>query len=63
MVNIYLIRDLCKTHYFVLLNVVKDLYIAEIHNVRILHYVQKDSLKRFCKGLNSIFMQQICRIY
>ena len=52
MVNIYLIRDLCKTHYFVLLNVVKDLYIAEIQNVRILHYVQKDNFKEFCKDLS-----------
>ena len=40
-----------KTHRFVLLNVVKDLYIAEIQNIRILHYVQKDSSKRFYKGL------------
>ena len=45
-------RDLCKTLNFVFLSDSEESLISEILNVKILHYVQKDSLLRFYKGLS-----------
>jgi hypothetical protein len=46
-------RDPCKIVGFVLLNAVKDLYIAEYMFIKILHCVQNDNLLKSCKGITS----------
>ena len=48
-------RDFCKTMNFVLLNVVKDLYIVEYQSNKILRFAQKDNSLRFFKGLKTYF--------